>query len=63
MKPPHIPGEGSWIHEVKQAIGDKLRRLCTAAIISSPVCNSSRKGLSFEDPIRRVMFLGPWGHT
>ncbi|KAK3148840.1 hypothetical protein QOZ80_3AG0209370 [Eleusine coracana subsp. coracana] len=84
MKPPQLPaGEGSWAHEVKQALRDKLRRSCgtTAAPASRPMpAGEGRKttntntteppsrgadcrGSAAEDPIRRVMFLAPWGHT
>ncbi|TVU43988.1 hypothetical protein EJB05_03410, partial [Eragrostis curvula] len=71
MKPPQLPaGEGSWAHEVKQALRDKLRRSCgtTAAPASRPAGEGrtttdtappSRgadcRGSVAEDPIRRVM--------
>ncbi|KAF3330780.1 hypothetical protein FCM35_KLT04134 [Carex littledalei] len=73
MKPPHIPGETSWALEIKQAIGDKLRKAYGAAALSSEKNARQVHGFSShgedrrkpttEDPIRRVMFLGPWGHT
>ena len=77
MRPPHLPGEGSWTHEMKQAIGDKLRKAYSAAKVSPAAATAPRKeqGMvsknsgeacrvsSFEDPIRRLMFLGPWSHT
>ena len=80
MKPPQLQaGEGSWAHEVKQALRDKLRRSCgtNAAPAPRPAGEgrtaaaggggSSRgadcRGSATEDPIRRVMFLAPWGHT
>nr|ACG32273.1 hypothetical protein [Zea mays] len=74
MKPPQLPaGEGaSWAHEVKQALREKLRRSYGAGAASAtpearPAGEPSRgaecRGLAAEDPIRRVMFLAPWGHT
>lgn len=59
MKPPHFTGEGSgsWAHEVKQALRDKLRRAYGTAGAARPAASAA------EDPIRRVMFLAPWGHT
>jgi hypothetical protein len=77
MKPPQLPaaGEGSWAHEVKQALRDKLRRSCGTTTASAPrpigegrtTTAPSRgadcRGSAAEDPIRRVMFLAPWGHT
>jgi len=71
MKPPQLPaGEGSWAHEVKQALREKLRRSYGAAAatpVPRPASEPSRgadcRGSAAEDPIRRVMFLAPWGHT
>lgn len=78
MKPPHphAQGEGSWGHDVKRAIGDRLRKAYDATVIMSfdrrmkiidedPKTNGfdRRSGSGSEDPIRRVMFLGPWSHT
>lgn len=78
MKPPQLPaGEGgSWAHEVKQALRDKLRRSSGTAAAAAPAtrpagegraAGQSRgtdcRGSAAEDPIRRVMFLAPWGHT
>jgi hypothetical protein len=70
MKPPQLPaGEGSWAHEVKQALREKLRRSYGAAATPAarPAGEPSRgtdcRGSAAEDPIRRVMFLAPWGHT
>ncbi|KAL5217073.1 hypothetical protein ABZP36_017757 [Zizania latifolia] len=75
MKPPHFPGEGagSWAHEVKQALRDKLRRAYGYAGAARPAAAATRgagpsrgddcRGSAAEDPIRRVMFLAPWGHT
>lgn len=86
MKPPHVPGEGTWGHEMKLVIGDKLRKAYATAVSTSPLVQSSDRksvvvvvdtnpksdaavvgrwanGSGLEDPIRRVMFLGPWSHT
>uniref|UniRef100_A0A0D9ZFF5 Uncharacterized protein n=1 Tax=Oryza glumipatula TaxID=40148 RepID=A0A0D9ZFF5_9ORYZ len=75
MKPPHFTGEGSgsWAHEVKQALRDKLRRAYGTAGAARPAASAVSRGPSHggddcrgsasEDPIRRVMFLAPWGHT
>ncbi|CAD6207488.1 unnamed protein product [Miscanthus lutarioriparius] len=70
MKPPQLlAGEGSWAHEVKQALREKLRRSYGAAATPAArlASESSRgadcRGSAAEDPIRRVMFLAPWGHT
>lgn len=68
----------SWAHEVKQALRDKLRwtpaagttgtggaaRPPTAEPAVQPAHGADCRGLAAaEDPIRRVMFLAPWGHT
>jgi hypothetical protein len=82
VKPPQLPaGEGgSWAHEVKQALRDKLRRSCgtnaapaprpagegrttAAAAGGGQSRGADCRGSAAEDPIRRVMFLAPWGHT
>ncbi|GJM97169.1 hypothetical protein PR202_ga14074 [Eleusine coracana subsp. coracana] len=74
MKPPQLPaGEGSWAHEVKQALRDKLRRSPMPAGEGRKTTNTNTteppsrgadcRGSAAEDPIRRVMFLAPWGHT
>ncbi|KQK12279.1 uncharacterized protein LOC112269869 [Brachypodium distachyon] len=70
MKPPHFTGEAaagaSWAHEVKQALRDKLRWTVAAARPTSAVAVAGAgagAGAAAEDPIRRVMFLAPWGHT
>ncbi|NP_001308334.1 uncharacterized protein LOC100126915 [Zea mays] len=68
MKPPQLPaGERSWAHEVKQALREKLRRSYGAASATPAAGEPSRgadcRGSAAEDPIRRVMFLAPWGHT
>ncbi|KAF8708698.1 hypothetical protein HU200_010947 [Digitaria exilis] len=79
VKPPQLQaGEGSWAHEVKQALRDKLRRSYGTNAAPAPptpagegrtaaTAGSSRgadcRGSAAEDPIRRVMFLAPWGHT
>ena len=77
--PPHAQGEGSWGHEVRRAIGDRLRKAYDATLSPSALRGGldpktidempkssgfdRRVGSGPEDPIRRVMFLGPWSHT
>ncbi|KAJ6844480.1 uncharacterized protein M6B38_292800 [Iris pallida] len=73
MKAPHVTGEGTWGHQMKLVIREKLRKAYDAAVVRkganldiSPepdgVCRWT-SGSGLEDPIRRVMFLGPWSHT
>lgn len=73
MKSPYMQGEGCpWGHEMTRLIRDKLRKAYDAVVISSmgfdrramtPNGFERRSGSGCEDPIRRVMFLGPWSHT
>ncbi|KAH7655009.1 hypothetical protein IHE45_19G178000 [Dioscorea alata] len=78
MKPPQLSGEGTWSHEMKRTVGDKLRKAYSSAMVHAEqmTCQKRadddlqncgeldrRKGWGFEDPIRKVMFLGPWSHT
>uniref|UniRef100_A0A0D9W132 Uncharacterized protein n=1 Tax=Leersia perrieri TaxID=77586 RepID=A0A0D9W132_9ORYZ len=62
---PHFPGEGSgsWAHEVKQALRDKLRRAYATAGAARPAATASCgpsngddcRSSAAEDPIRRVI--------
>ncbi|GJN22760.1 hypothetical protein PR202_gb10356 [Eleusine coracana subsp. coracana] len=49
MKPPQLPaGEGSWAHEVKQALRDKLRRSC--GTIAAPASRPAGEGRTTTTP-------------
>lgn len=69
LSPPHVQGEGSWGREMKRTIGDRLRKAYDVALIKSlddqKITGEMMRvsGSASEDPIRRVMFLGPWSHT
>lgn len=68
MKAPHGAGEGpSWGQE---ALGDKVRKKShLAAVISMASAEKltqkkkGKRAKNSEDPIRRLIFLGPWSHT
>lgn len=72
MKPPQT-GDGGWGIEMKQEIEDKPREAYNSASTSlidliQKACDPRKskktyRQSSFEDPIRRMMFLGPWSHT
>ncbi|URE36372.1 hypothetical protein MUK42_14051 [Musa troglodytarum] len=64
MKPPQMAGESSWGHEVKQAtmalVGSLTQKLRENSRAGAGAC---RRSVNSEDPMRRLMFLGPWSHT
>ncbi|CAO2837991.1 unnamed protein product [Amaranthus hypochondriacus] len=82
MKPSKLSCDAPLVHEWKRVIGDELKIVHDAAMVSMvrdtgdlkhlrvPSSSTVRRKLNIhnnhnnnEDPIRVIMFLGPWSHT
>ncbi|KMS97608.1 hypothetical protein BVRB_5g125770 [Beta vulgaris subsp. vulgaris] len=77
MKPSKFSCDAPLVHEWKRVIGDELKHVHEAAMVSMvrdtedikhcvPPSSSARRKLNMynnEDPLRVIMFLGPWSHT
>ncbi|PWA71410.1 hypothetical protein CTI12_AA280840 [Artemisia annua] len=79
MKPQHLSGESSAVHECTRIVKDRIRQAFRATMLVDDTRNESshakthvsnveevkrpNRELNTEDPIKTIMFLGSWSHT
>ena len=79
MKPQHLSGDSSVVHECTRLVKERLRQAFRVTMLVVDTRNESshakthvsnvkevkipNRVLNIEDPIRTIMFLGSWSHT
>ncbi|ONK61588.1 uncharacterized protein A4U43_C08F31530 [Asparagus officinalis] len=58
LSPPHVQGEGSWGHEMKRAVGDRLRKAYDVALIRSSLDDQKITGEMMRVPGLAVVIVG-----